>query len=71
MSDLVFVDAGFSATTVAVRWLTEAGRAFASQFLSIDPIACGAVLRKSFAYDMMSAAGAQRVAYTVTDREEA
>ncbi|RWQ35828.1 MAG: hypothetical protein EOS20_17290 [Mesorhizobium sp.] len=63
MSDFLFIDAGFNATSVAVRPVTEAGRSWFAE--KMGAYAVGATLAKSGAYAMMAAVAAAGLTYTV------
>lgn len=63
MSDFLFIDAGFAATSVAVRAVTDAGREWLADRLGGPAI--GATLAKSGAYAMMAAVAASGLTYSV------
>ncbi len=67
MTDLAFTDAGFSATQISVRAVSDAGREFMAKHFGAGAV--GADLLKSGGYAMMAAVAAAGLKYNVEDGE--
>lgn len=69
MADLLFSDAGFSATTMTARPTSPAGRDFWDRHYSTA--STGAVLLKSGGYEMMQVVAELGLTYEVVEKDEA
>jgi hypothetical protein len=65
MTDLIFTDRNFAATTVTVKAMTEAGATWLAEKLGSSIPVRGATLRKSGAYAMIDAVAASSLHYEV------
>lgn len=65
MFDFTFIDAGFSATSIEVRPVSDKGREFFEKHFG--RAACGATLRKSGGYEMMQAVDDAGMTYEVLE----